>query len=343
MSKPTHILVIRLSALGDVAMTVPVLSVFAQSYPKVKLTVLSRAFFKPLFEDIPNINFLEADVYGKHKGIGLLKLAREAKKLGVDAIADLHDVIRSKVITQYLRVSGIKIATIDKGRTEKKALTRKKNKIFEPLKTTHQRYSDVFSTLGYPLNLQSYIIPQRKKLTTKLQNLIGTAPKKLIGIAPFAAFKSKMYPLDMIKEVIAKINETQQYRIFLFGGGIEEIEILKELEKGFSSVISVAGRISFKEELLLISNLDLMLSMDSANGHLAAMFGIPVITIWGVTHPYAGFAPFVQPKENGLYAERKQYPLIPTSVYGNKYPEGYENAIKTIAPETVIDKIYMML
>ena len=176
-----------------------------------------------------------------------------------------------------------------------------------------------------------------------MQNLIGTAPKKLIGIAPFAAFKSKMYPLDMIKEVIAKINETQQYRIFLFGGGIEEIEILKELEKGFSSVISVAGRISFKEELLLISNLDLMLSMDSANGHLAAMFGIPVITIWGVTHPYAGFAPFVQPKENGLYAERKQYPLIPTSVYGNKYPEGYENAIKTIAPETVIDKIYMML
>jgi len=255
----------------------------------------------------------------------------------------LHNVIRTKVITQYLRVSGIKIATIDKGRAEKKALTRKKNKIFEPLKTTHQRYSDVFSTLGYPLNLQSYVIPQRKKLTTKLQNLIGTAPKKLIGIAPFAAFKSKMYPLELIKKIIAKINETQQYRIFLFGGGIEEIEILKKLEAEYSSVDSIAGVLSFSEELTFISNLDLMLSMDSANGHLAAMFGIPVITIWGVTHPYAGFAPFAQPEENGLYAERKQYPLIPTSVYGNKYPKGYENAIKTIAPETAINKILELI
>ena len=58
--------------------------------------------------------------------------------------------------------------------------------------------------------------------------------------------------------------------------------------------------------------------MDSGNGHLAAMYGIPVITVWGVTHPYAGFAPFLQPEENSITADREQFPLIPTSVYGNK-------------------------
>src|SRR5690554_6237216 len=97
MSKPTHILVIRLSAMGDVAMAVPVLRVLAQSYPELKITILSRPFFKPLFVDIPNLDFLEADVYGKHKRLGLIKLANEAKALGVDAVADLHKIGRAHV------------------------------------------------------------------------------------------------------------------------------------------------------------------------------------------------------------------------------------------------------
>src|SRR5690606_21257569 len=122
MPKPSHILVIRLSAMGDVAMTVPVLRVFTQTYPEVKITVLSRPFFKPFFEGIPNLSFLEADVYGEHKRLGLIKLAKEAKELGIEAVADLHNVIRSQIITKFLKFKGLKTATIDKGRTEKKDL-----------------------------------------------------------------------------------------------------------------------------------------------------------------------------------------------------------------------------
>ncbi len=325
--------------MGDVAMTVPVLQAFSKAYPEVKLTILSRAFFKPFFEDIPNANFLEADVYDKHKGLGLLKLAKEAKELGIDAVADLHNVIRSKIMTKYLSVSGIKSATIDKGRKEKKALTRENNKDFKQLKTTHQRYADVFAKLGYPLDLKTSTALPRKDFTQNLHNLVGSAPKKLIGIAPFAAHNSKMYPLDLIREVISKLDKTQLYRILLFGGGKEEISKLNKIESNFSSVKSVAGILSFKEELTIISNLDVMLSMDSGNGHLAAMFGIPVISLWGVTHPYAGFAPFGQAPENNLVADRTEYPLIPTSIYGNKFPEGYEDAIKTILPQDVVYKI----
>src|SRR5690606_9395888 len=122
MAKPSHILVIRLSAMGDVAMAVPVLRVFSQTYPDVKITVLSRPFFKPLFEGIPNLDFLEADVKGRHKRFGIFKLANEAKDLGIDAVADFHNVIRSKIISKYLKFKGLKTATIDKGRAEKKAL-----------------------------------------------------------------------------------------------------------------------------------------------------------------------------------------------------------------------------
>src|SRR5210317_1769253 len=99
MKLPSHLLIIRLSALGDVAMSVPVVIVLADTYPDLKITLISRPQFKPLFEDIPNVNFLAAEVYGKHKGLGLLRLAKEAQSLGVEAVADLHNVIRSKIIT----------------------------------------------------------------------------------------------------------------------------------------------------------------------------------------------------------------------------------------------------
>jgi ADP-heptose:LPS heptosyltransferase len=339
MKPPTHILVIRLSALGDVAMTVPVLRVLSQTYPDLKITVVSRPFFKPLFNDISGLHFLEADVYGKHKGVGLLKLAREAKDMGIDAVADLHAVIRSKIITRYLGMQGIKTATIDKGRNEKKALTRSVKKVFQPLKTTHQRYADVFSALGLPIDLKTHQFPARKRLAPKLSAMIGVEPKKLIGIAPFAAYKGKMYPLKMMQEVIALLDATEKYRIFLFGGGDQEMVILKRIASKFESVTNVADVLTLEDELKLISNLDAMLSMDSANSHLSAMYGIPTITLWGVTHPYAGFAAFQQPKANQLLADRKKYPLIPTSVYGNKFPKGYDNVMETIEPKTVVTAI----
>ena len=329
--------------MGDVAMTVPVLRVLTQTYPELKITVLSRPFFKPLFEDIPNLNFLEADVYGEHKRFGLLNLAKEAKALGIDAVADLHNVIRSKVITKYLKFKGLETATIDKGRSEKKQLIAAKGEAISQLKTTHQRYADVFEKLGYPLKLENHVNPPRKRLVPKLNGLIGIEPKKLIGIAPFAAHQSKMYPLSLMAEVIRELDETDKYRIFLFGGGKKEIGLLKKLENPFANVTNVAGKLTFEEELALISNLDLMLSMDSGNGHLATMYGVPVITLWGVTHPFAGFAPFNQPEGNQLLSDREAYPLIPTSIYGNKFPKGYEEVIKTIAPQTVVNKVLEVL
>jgi len=325
-------------------MIVPVLRVFSITYPEVKLTVVSRAFFIPFFEDLPNVNFLEAEVEGKHKGFfGLLKLSKEAKSLGIEAVADLHNVIRSKIITKYLWFSGKKTATVNKGRAEKKALTRETNKVFKQLKTTHQRYADVFEKLGHPLDLSNFKPLPRKDFNQKLQDLVGITHKKIIGIAPFAAYKSKMYPLDLMREVISELDKSQEYHIVLFGGGKTEIKQLNIFENDFSSVKNAAGKLNFKEELALISNLDVMLSMDSGNGHLAAMYGIPVITLWGVTHPFAGFVPFGQPLENCLTADKEKHPLLPTSIYGNKFPEGYEDSMKTISPQKIIDKLVITL
>lgn len=335
MSKlPQHILVIRLSAMGDVAMTVPVLRALAQQHPQLKITVLTRSFFSPFFRDLPNVSVFPAEVKGKHKGIfGLFKLSKALKALNIDAIADLHNVLRSNVLKYFLL--GIKTVQIDKGRAEKRALV--SGEVFQQLKTTHERYAEVFNKLGFTVDLSKPTFPKSRKLTSKLTEVLGDKTSKWIGIAPFAAHKSKMYPLDLMHEVIEVLS--QNHKIVLFGGGKAETAILHDMEDAFENVTSIAGKLSLDEELDVISNLDAMLSMDSGNAHIAAMLGVKTVTIWGVTHPFAGFTPFNQPKDFALTADRNQYPKTPTSVYGNTYPQGYENAAGSISPKTIIEKV----
>ncbi len=336
----TNVLVIRLSAMGDVAMTVPVLQTFRATYPDVKLTVLTREFFAPMFSDIENLMVYPADVTKKHKGlIGLHKLAKELRKLQITAVADLHNVLRSNILKSIFLVYGIKVVQIDKGRSEKKGLTRSKNKDFKQLKTTHQRYADVFEALGYPINLNKHTFPERQKLTKEITELTPNSTKKWLGIAPFAQYDSKTYPLELMIKVIEELDQSDQFEIFLFGGGKREAGILNNISSKYKSTVNVLGKLSFADELKLIGNLDAMLSMDSGNAHLAAMFGVPTITLWGVTHPFAGFMPFGQSIENAILPNLAQYEQVPTSIYGNKVPQGYEKVMYTIKPETVVKAI----
>jgi ADP-heptose:LPS heptosyltransferase len=325
--------------MGDVAMLVPVLRVLIEQNKGVKITVLSRKFLKPIFNSEilgSNINFHEADTKGKHKGFfGILKLAKEIRKVKINMIADTHNVLRSKMLRFFLSLNGIKNRSIDKGRSQKKALV--DHKIFEQLKTTHERYADVFRALGFQVDLSKHQFPKKPELP-QLPFLINTVEdgKKWIGIAPFAQYQGKMYPLDLMVKVIEKLAKTN--RIFLFGGGKKEVDLLNNIAYKYENAINVAGKLSLKEELSLISHLDCMLSMDSGNAHFAAMLGVKTITIWGVTHPFAGFAPFQQ-QENCVLPDLDKYPKIPCSIYGNKVCDGYEDVMRSVSPEMIINRI----
>ncbi|MFN8273773.1 MAG: glycosyltransferase family 9 protein [Flavobacteriaceae bacterium] len=332
----------RLSAMGDVAMTVPVLRALVAQHPEVRLTVISRAFFAPFFKDIPRTEFFAFDSQKRHKGVlGLLQLYWDLKPLQIDFFADLHNVLRSKFIRSRFAIRGTKTAATDKGRAEKKALTRAEHKIFQPLKTMFERHAETFAQLGFPIDLSQPVFP---KLKLSEQTLLATGIKtpKWIGIAPFAQYVGKVYPQDLMQEVVAGLAQETQNKIFLFGSR-DEVSALQNLAGNSQNVCIIAGRLSLEHELELIANLDAMLSMDSGNAHLAAMYGVPTVTLWGATHPYAGFLPFGQPMENALTADRNQYSLLPTSVYGNKVVPGYEDAMRTIPAEQVIQKIKSLL
>ncbi|WP_028377119.1 glycosyltransferase family 9 protein [Leeuwenhoekiella sp. MAR_2009_132] len=342
-TKSPHILCIRFSAMGDVAMTVPVLIALTRSYPNLEITVVSKPFFAPIFKPLERVHFFEADVKNTYKGaLGLYKLFKNLNPERFTAIADLHNVIRSNVLKSFFRFRGNHIAQIDKGRAAKKALTRPTNKNFEPLETTHERYASVFKKIGYPVVLNGSEFLPKQNLNTRVRDLLGNEPLKWLGIAPFAAHDGKKYPLELLDKILSELS-TKPYKIILFGGGKEEEQLLNSFALKYKNHVSVAGRFTFAEELALISHLDAMLAMDSGNGHLAALFGVPTLTIWGVTHPHLGFAPYGQMPENQLLADREQFPAIPTSVYGNKVPQGYDKAMHSILPGDVLERIYILL
>lgn len=333
--------------MGDVAMTVPVLRAFSIQNPDIKITVVSRPFFKPFFDTIPNVSFFGVDLKERHKGfLGLLRLFSDLKNLEITYFADLHNVLRSKIVRSLFALSGKKVAATDKGRADKKALTRVENKIFEPTKSMFDRHVETFNKLGFQIDLSNPKFPEKALLSNKILNKIGEITDFSgikIGIAPFAQYQSKVYPLDLMQEVINELAKKHNQKILLFGGGETEIQKLNQLQNNKENVIVVAGKLSFSEEMKLISNLEVMLSMDSGNSHIAAMLGVKVITLWGATHPYAGFKPFNQPFENCLTSDRTKYPFLPTSVYGNKIVPGYKDVMRTISVEKIVKSIQSQL
>jgi len=334
-----HILVIRFSAMGDVAMCVPVMRSLLQSYPDLQLTFISQRAFAPMFDGIDRLNFFPVDLKKTHRGLrGMIRLHRQLRVSGpFDGVADLHQVLRTTVIGFLFRLQGLRVAVIDKGRKEKKALTRRTDKIKVPLSSTFFRYAAVFNRLGYPLDLEltsHTSIPQNPSACS------GDGRKR-IGIAPFAKHPGKTWPKESMRQVVESLSARGDIEIYLFGGGDTETAVLNDWSGTMPRVQCLVGKYPFKEELEFIAGLDLMVSMDSANMHLASIYGVPVVSIWGATHPFAGFLGWGQHHDQLVQVEMD---CRPCSVFGNKpcYKGTYE-CMTSVKPEMVIKKILTTL
>jgi ADP-heptose:LPS heptosyltransferase len=344
LNVPKHILILRFSSLGDIAMTVPVIKLLLQQYPQIEVTFVSVAFVEPLFSNMERLHFYAADIRGKHRGIaGLYRLYKAlSNSIKIDAIADLHNVLRTGMLRIFFSATGKKMAVINKDREEKRKLTRAHNKTLKPLKSTFQRYADVFQALGLPVDLHvgKGIIPVISN-TGSLLNKYKQRGCKLIGIAPFAQYNEKTYPAGKMQQVIQLLAKHNEVQIFLFGGK-NDVRALAQFEAiDKDKIQSLAGVMPFAKELNAITQLDVMLSMDSANMHLASMYGVPVVSIWGGTHPYLGFYGWGQPLSNAVQVELD---CRPSSVFGNKEcPRGDLACMERISPLLVYNKICELL
>jgi ADP-heptose:LPS heptosyltransferase len=344
MSGAAKILVIRFSAMGDVAMTAPVIKEFTENYPDASVVVLSRSLFAPFFSGLNQVSFHPFDPKQQHKGFfGLVKLFIELRQHHFTAVADLHTNLRSAILCLLFFLSGIKVKRLHKGRGEKKKLTRQVNKVLKPLKRTSERYADVFRKLGFPFQLSHHLPTRSLAPVTPLLKPFLEAQKtrKYIGVSPFAQHAQKVYPLDKMEYVIQKLSELG-HKVFVFGGSAQERIIAEEWEQKHANVQSVIQRFNLDTELDLISHLDVMISMDSSGMHLASLRGVPVVSIWGSTHPYAGFMGYGQQDQDAVQIELE---CRPCSIYGNKpcFRGDFacmNNLSELIVLNKVIQKIY---
>ena len=322
-----NLLLFRFSAMGDVALVAPVVQAITAQYPNARLTLVTRPKFAVFFAQFPNVDVVGVDFDGAYQGLpGLYRLFGELRQRQVfDLVVDLHQNLRSAVLKNLFRLVGVPSVTIDKGRAAKKALTRKHNKIRQVLPHSVERYAQ---TVGRA-NLPNLVVPTadfhfrvsaeaEQELADFLasQQVLPNVPR--LGVAPFAQHAQKMWPTERFGPLLTQVLANQPAQVFLFGGGAAEVTQLASLQEQIPSAILVAGQLSMAAELALIQRLSGMVCMDSGNMHLAALSGVPVVSIWGATHPDAGFGPWGQGHEAIVQVPVEQLPCRPCSVFGNK-------------------------
>ncbi len=336
-----RILVIRLSALGDVAISVPLVKAIAEQYPEHEFLMISKPLMAGLFMDCPpNVTFKAAEVDDKHKGIlGIFKLYLEIGAKNVDVICDMHHVIRTRLLCFFFRLHRIPVFCIDKERNERQRLTQRKNKVFKQLKTSFERYRAVFAQAGLSLNYFDFwpkMIPSAENLPN-VETKFGPKRTKWIGFAPFAKHEGKVYPLNLSEKVLAHFAADSRFTVFLFGGGQVEIDQMKRWKIKYPSLVLPDSK-NLQEEVKLMSCLDLMFAMDSANMHLGSLAHTPVVSIWGATHSYAGFYGLFQSERNMIQSDLT---CRPCSVFGKKpcYRGDYA-CMNEINPDRIMHHIH---
>lgn len=344
-----HLLIVRFSALGDVAMSVPVVASLALQYPDLRITVLSQPYARVFFEHLPgNVSFMGADIKRDYRGIlGLNNLYRRLSGKRFTAVADFHDVLRTKYLRLKFGLDHIPTAHIDKHRKGRKALTARQNKCLVQQPTAFENYREVLSKLGYPIewHFRSIFSPEENPATALPEAFIEhfKTGQTHIGIAPFAAHREKIYPLEKMEKVIDLLaTDIPQLQIYLFGGGEQESRTIAEMVQRHPHCISVPQHLKgFAQELALMSLLDAMLTMDSSNMHLASLTATPVVSIWGATHPFAGFMGWNQAPEHAVGIEMA---CRPCSIFGNQACyRGDFACMQGIEPEVIVNKIKQIL
>lgn len=339
-----RVLVLRISAIGDVAMTIPVIYSAARSNPADVFTVVTQSFLKPIFINPPaNVEVIGINTRGRERKLGgLLRFAAVLARQDYDLVLDLHDVLRTKIIRTFFKMKGKPVFILDKARKERARLTRAKDKAFRPLRPVIDRYTDVFRNAGlayadtFTSLFQNYPADIRE-----MEQAIGPKKGKWIGIAPFAKHAGKIYPIEQMEQVVEAFSRKEGYTVFLFGGRGKEEIILDHWAHTYPQVVSAVGRYPLDLELILISRLDVLLSMDSANMHFASLVNTPVVSVWGATHPYAGFYGWKQAPGNCIQTD---LPCRPCSIFGDKpCMRGDWACMAGIEAERIINKIEKLI
>ena len=336
-----EVVIVRFSALGDVALCIPVLYTACESNPHTQFTFVTRQAFTQILINRPaNLNVVGIDLKNDYKGIGgMVRLAGELGKPSL--FIDLHSVLRTRVLALMMRLKGVRVLSIDKGRKYKRQLVKNGAMTMTPLKPVLLRYAQPFYDASFNLDKRFSGLYADAPADVNLFATVSLPKQpgeRWLGVAPFAAHAGKIYPIEKMQKVVETLAALPDAKIFLFGGGALETQTLTEWAYNHDNVVCVAGKnLGFAGELALMHYIDLMVCMDSGNMHLAAIAGARTLSIWGATHPAAGFAAWRSTKDDRIEAVLD---CRPCSIFGNKKCRfGTFACMNTIKPQQIIEQI----
>jgi len=337
------ILIIRLSAFGDVILSLPVIKAWALQNPSQQFAVLTKPRFRALFENLaPNVSTLNIDFGTQYKGFwGIIKLFFHLNN-DISSVVDLHNVLRSNILTFLFSLVGKKVSKVKKHRKTRKLLVAKTHKLLAPMPTAWERYNEVFKSHQLTSPTQNFDnfsyapLSESEKVKSFFQFL--KPHHQLVVIAPFAAHDNKMYPANKMEQVLKILSTQSNLTVLLIGNGKKENEQINNWLTNLllpANIQNISNQFSLQEEMEILAKANLVLAMDSANLHLASWVGTKVLSIWGPTHPYAGFDVW---QSNEVISV--DLPCRPCSIYGNKPCfRGDLACMNQISPEFVVKKI----
>lgn len=326
-------LIIRLATIGNVAMTVPVVASLSKRYPNDRFVIASKKNLSAMFAPMPNVEFYEVD--NRLDWRGVVALWRQWRN-EADAVINLHSVLRTRVLDALMQLSGVRVTRIHYGRFRKQLIT-----LFgigkKQLPSEFARYADTFRRAGLETNDFFEALPVNRTVAKTIQTRYGEKEGRWIGLAPFAKSKSNMLPYRVTKDLIERLTKDKKTRVFLFGAGVIECEMLRQWASVFPRTESVAGNLTLKEELELMRKLDVMICMDSANQHLSSLVGLRAVSVWCATHPIIGFAGWKQDPQDII--QRNDLRCRPCTCHGTNHCRYGNFACREIEAETILQHI----
>jgi len=319
------ILIVRLSSLGDVLLTTPVLRSIKKSNPKIEIDFIVRSEYEDALKYNPNIS----KVFSYIKNGDNKKIFDELIKRNYDLIIDLQNNNRSAGIVQSLSKP---VAKFYKPTLKKFLLVHFKINLFGEIISIPERYANSFNEIKLDEKGSELFIPEEIKPQTNFD-------KNTIGFCPGSKHYTKMWPAEYFIELGNKLIADGNKIILL--GGKDDKQICDEISSQIIGSINLCSEDNLLQIAADMKNCKLVVCNDSGMMHTAAAVNVPVVAIFGSTVKEFGFFPY---KSRSLVLENNSLSCRPCSHIGrNNCPQKHFKCMKEITPYLVYDNIQNFL
>ena len=343
-SEDNNYLVIRLSSIGDIVLTSPLVRCLKHKNKNINIDFLVSEQFKEVVENNPYIDNLI--LYNK----SLSPLQNNSIKKNINKkykIIDLQNNIRSKIFSNGLFLNSKDIVRFHKHRLAKLSLVylKKEWTKLTPIPLRYIKTAEIFN-ISYDGRGLEFWLPNEKCLNYyPPENRLNTTKIEKIAIAPGANHFTKRWCPEYFAELIILLHgKYNKYntQFVLVGGEADNIicnkiiELVNVKNREKISIKNFANQKSLVESAKLIDTSDLVITNDTGIMHIAAARRVPVAAIFGSTVPEFGFAPFGAP--NSIIS--MNLPCRPCSHIGrSKCPKKHFDCMKKLYPEIVFKNI----